>query len=94
MAKISHVTVTAPEGRRTPIHPNDGTEPGGGQLYSTAEFVDRVAYSSTTIRAISRGDLVLCDLNGARVPSVELASAPTEIDGGRVRVRVPERKAK
>lgn len=83
MALPTHVTVTAPLGRRTPVHSEDGVEPGGGPLYVTHEHVDRVRYSHTTLRSIGRGDLVLCNMDGNPVDSWELAAAPEELPGGR-----------
>lgn len=80
----THVTVTAPEGRLTPVHTRDGIQPGGAQMVVQAGFVERVAYSQLTMRSINRGDLVLCDLNGASVASADLAAAPNELPGGRI----------
>ncbi len=84
MAPVTHVTVTAPEGRHTPVNSSDGVEPGGAQLYVTSAHVCRVKYSHTTIRSIGRGDLILCDMNGNRVASAELAAAPEEIAGNKI----------
>lgn len=81
MPNITHVTVTAPEGRRTPVYERDGVEPGGGPLYVESDFVVTVGYSHTTIRSINRGDLVLCDMNGAAVASAELASSIGDLQG-------------
>jgi hypothetical protein len=82
MALPTHVTVTAPAGRRTPVDAADGVEPGGGPLFVTSERVRRVRFSHTTLRSINRGDLVLCNMDGAGVASAELAAAPDEIDPG------------
>lgn len=84
MAPPTHVTVTAPPGRRTPVAPADGVEPGGGLLYVTQDAVHRVRYSHTVIRSIGRRDLTLCNMNGAPVESAELASAPEPLDGGKI----------
>lgn len=78
MANLTHITVTAPPGRRTPIHPSDGVRPGGGALYVEHGCVERVRYSQTVRRSLGRGDLISCDLNGAPV-TVTLAAAPMEI---------------
>lgn len=78
MADPTHITVTAPDGRRTPIHSDDGVEPGGGQLYITAGSVRRVRYSQAIRRAINRGDLVPCDANGAQC-AIALAAAPDDL---------------
>lgn len=88
----SHITVTAPPDRRTPVHPSDGTEPGGGLLCAVPGEIIRVRYarSQTIRRAIARGDLIPCDMNGAAV-GVDLAAAPEEIPGGRV--KIAERRA-
>lgn len=85
MPHLTHVTVTAPEGRRTPIHESDG-KAGTEQLQVVPGIVDRVRWSRLTSRAVGRGDLILCDLNGAPVASVELADAPDELPGLRVEV--------
>src|SRR5678815_4684752 len=82
MALPTHVTVTAPEGRRTPVHHEDGVEPGGDLLVVTPDVVRRVRYSHTTLRSIGRGDLILCNMDGTPVDSVDLAAAPDEIPGG------------
>lgn len=78
MALPTHVTVTAPEGRRTPVHRDDGVEPGGGQLVVTHEAVRRVRWSQTTMRSRGRGDLILCNMDGGPVDSVDLAAAPED----------------
>lgn len=90
MAPVTHVTVTAPEGRRTPVNADDGVEPGGGQMFVTSAHVCRVRYTHTTIRSIGRGDLVLCNMDGSPVVSVDLASAPDELPG--YRITLPTRK--
>jgi hypothetical protein len=77
----THITVTAPPGRLTPVHIDDGIEPGSAQLQVTSGHVCRVRYSHTIVRSIGRGDLIMCDANGAPVASVELAASPQEIDG-------------
>ncbi len=80
MTAPSHITVTAPPGITAPIHPTDGHEPGGGQLRITSDVVARVRYagSQSIRRAISRGDLILCNMDGAPVASVDLAACPNE----------------
>jgi hypothetical protein len=75
MTTQSYVTVTAPEGRRTPVHSDDGIEPGGNPLVITSDDVGRVRYSQTTARSIARGDLLLCNMDGSPVASVNLAAA-------------------
>jgi hypothetical protein len=84
MPDPTHITVTAPPDRVTPIHRNDGIEPNGGQLRVTADYVDRVRYSQCVRRSIARGDLVPCNMSGAAVASVDLAASPEELPGGRV----------
>jgi hypothetical protein len=84
MKPITHVTVTAPEGRKTPIPPEDGIEPGGGLMHVQPGFVRRVRYSHATLRAIDRRDLFLCDLDGTPVDSVALAAAPVELETPKV----------
>lgn len=74
----THITVTAPAGVRTPIHPNDGIRPGGDPLFVVAGAVERVRYSQTIRRALGRGDLIACNMDGAPV-TVALAAAPSEL---------------
>jgi hypothetical protein len=63
-------------------------------MYVEFGKVRRIAYSQTTRRSVRRGDLILCDLNGAPVASYELAAAPQEIPGGvRDVVQSPAMKA-
>jgi hypothetical protein len=81
MPDPTHITVTAPAGKATPIHSDDGFSPGGVQLQVTTAFVDRVRLSQSVRRAIGRGDLVPCDMSGSVVPSdhLELAAAPEDL---------------
>jgi len=79
----THITVTAPEGRLTPIHKSDGVEPGGAALVVAPGDVRRVAYSTTVHRSILRGDLVMCDLDGKAVASADLAAAPLDLHEAR-----------
>lgn len=86
MARTSQIYVTAPEGRVTPVHGADGSEPAGGILYARPGKVVRVRYwlpdgttSQTIRRSVNRGDLVRCNMDGAPVDSYELAAAPDEI---------------
>lgn len=84
MPDPTHITVTAPPDRVTPIHADDGRQPGGGQLRVTAAHVDRVRYSQSVRRSVACGDLIPCDMSGSVVASVELAAAPEELPGGRI----------
>lgn len=79
MPDPTHITVTAPPDRVTPVHKDDGIEPNGSQLRVVAGRVARVRYSQSTRRAIARGDLVLCNMSGSAVPSIALAAAPEEL---------------
>lgn len=79
----THIRVTAPPGRLTPIHPSDGYSPEGGQLTAQPGTIIRVRWSQSVRRAVTRGDLVPCDMNGARV-ELALASCPVDLDGGRI----------
>lgn len=92
MAPVTHVTVTAPAGRQTPIGAADGVEPGGGLLYVTDKVVCRVKNTHTIIRSINRGDLILCNMDGAPVESAQAAAAPEELPGGKI--VIADRKAK
>jgi len=87
MPDPTHITVTAPAGRRTPIGRRDGAEPGGSQLCVVRGVVCRVRYSQDVRRSIARGDLIPCDMNGAPV-TVTLAAAPSELPGGKLDLAV------
>lgn len=95
MTAPSHITVTAPAGVTTPIHPTDGHEPGGGQLRITSDVVARVRYagSQSIRRAIARGDLVPCNMDGAPVASVDLAWCPEEPPQGGKWPKAPAKPA-
>lgn len=80
MTRPTHVTVTAPPGRLTPIHEGDGRRPGGAQLLVAPGMIERVKLSQHTMRSITRGDLVLCTMDGKTVASYELAAAPVPLD--------------
>lgn len=85
MPAPSHITVTAPPGRQTPISAPDGCEPGGAMLYAMPGEVIRVRFGSQSIRrSIGRGDLIMCDMNGVQVTSAELAAAPEDLPGGKI----------
>ena len=83
MPNPTHITVTAPAGRLTPVHHQDGTEPGGIPLRVAPGFVHRVRYSQDIRRSIKRGDLVPCNLEGQTV-GLELAAAPNDLPDGRI----------
>lgn len=85
MSDPSHITVTAPPGRLTPVHRADGAEPGGALLCAKAGEIIRVRFagSSAIRRSIARGDLVPCNMSGAAV-GVHFAAAPNELPDGRV----------
>lgn len=85
--KPSHITVTAPDGRLTPIHPDDGVELGGGLLYVSPGKVARVRWSQTIRRAVARGDLAFCNMDASYVDSAEHARCDTEIDHEALRAR-------
>lgn len=82
MPDPTHITVTAPPDRVTPIHEADGITPSGAQLRVRAGVVARVRYSQSIRRAIARGDLIPCDMSGSVVPSAHLAAAPEELSTG------------
>jgi hypothetical protein len=86
MSNPTHVHVTAPEGRRTPIHRNDGIESNGGQLHVESAEVRRVVFSQDVRRAVARGDLVLCNMHGVAC-DLDKAGAPDELEGGRAAVK-------
>lgn len=86
MAELPHryVRVTAPEGRRTPIHEDDGVDVGAVMLYVEPGSIRRVRWSQTVRRARNRGDLILCDMNGNRVDTVDLAEQVEDLPGGKL----------
>lgn len=93
MAAPEYITVKAPPGKTTPIHPSDGHPISGPLLIALPDRVIRVRFagSQNVRRSIGRGDLIMCDMNGAPVSSAELAASPDELPGGCV--RIAERKA-
>jgi hypothetical protein len=87
MFQPTHIYVTAPQGRLTPIHPDDGIEPGGFPMRAKAGEASMVRYwivqpnghvivSQTTRRAITRGDLIPCNDKGTPVDDVDAAQVP------------------
>ena len=78
---MKFITVTAPEGRKTPIHPHDGTDPTGALLHVEPGRVTRVRYSQDVRRAVNRGDLIPCGLDG-RACALARADAPNALDTG------------
>jgi hypothetical protein len=87
MAKLTHIYVTAPAGRVTPVAKEDAVEPDGSTLFVKQGSVKKVRYfradgstSQTIRRSVSRGDLIKCDMNGAPVDSYELAAVSDETD--------------
>lgn len=77
----THIFVTAPEGRKTPIAAADGAEPGNSLLYVEAGAVARVKYSGDVRRSIARGDLIPVDENAKPTGKpgaydIEKAAAP------------------
>ena len=84
-----YITVTAPEGRKVPVHPNDAAEIGGTLHHVEAPHVSRVRYSSEVRRAITRGDLIPCTIDGHPVGdyakrdyNLEHAAAPESLSVG------------
>lgn len=90
-----YITVTAPKGRKAPIHPSDGSDPEGGLLFVTDERVCRVRYSGDVRRALRDGDLIPVkleeniDSKGVATyrvtkgrASVEEADSPTSLANG------------
>ena len=76
------LTVTAPEGRTTPIAPNDAADPTGLVLTVTSDVVCRVRYSSDVRRAIACGDLIPCTVAGLKVDDPEKAAADVPLHTG------------
>lgn len=90
MTVPSHITVTAPPGRVTPIHHLDGRGPAEAGVIIRVRF----AGSHTIRRSIARGDLIPCTMAGSVAPSIELAAAPDELPEPRLVIERIERKAK
>jgi hypothetical protein len=63
----THITVTAPEGRLTPIAPNDGVDPSAALLLVEPGTVCRVRLSADVRRSLARGDLMPCNTEGKAV---------------------------
>jgi hypothetical protein len=87
----SHITVTAPLGRVCPVHGSDGVEPGGAQLRVTPDDIARVRYagSGSIRRAVVRGDLIPCDMNGAPC-DIFAAAAVNDLPGGGAKIAKPK----
>lgn len=85
----THVTVTAPAGRLTPIHPEDGVDIAGAPLRVAPGTVRRVRWSQTTSRAVGRGDLILCRRDGSRVRTPEEAACDEDLPGLRLPIADP-----
>lgn len=79
MSNPTHVTVTAPPGRLTPIHPNDGVDLAGHPLRVRPGEIRRVRWSENTRRAVARGDLILCDRAGKEVGLPKDAACPDDL---------------
>lgn len=82
-----YVRVTAPEGRHTPIHEDDGVDIGGLPLFVEPGVIRRVRWSQTTRRSKNRGDLILCDMDGKQVDTVELAEQLDQLPEGRMEAK-------
>jgi len=93
MAIPTHVTVTAPEGRMTPIHPDDGVDAGNRRLFVEHGFISRVRWTQTTRRARNRGDLILCNMSGEPVDSAELATSRQDLPERKVSIATKKKGA-
>lgn len=93
MPRPDYITVTAPPGRATPIHKDDGVDLLGGQLQVTEADVCRVRYSQTVQRSINRGDLITCTSDGAHCILAQ-ASAPRDLGVGAKVTRVQRKEGK
>lgn len=87
----THIFVTAPEGRLTPINPTDGSD-GAGLLYVEHGRTTRVKYSADVRRAIADGDLIPVTIGGVHVKEIDKAAAG-ELDSGGPHVSPEDRKA-
>lgn len=74
MPNVTIITVTAPAGRATPLHREDGVVPGGALLIVLPGSRHRVPLSANIRRAIARGDLerVAETMDGETAPSANL----------------------
>lgn len=90
MAEDKFITVTAPEGVTSPIHPNDGSDPNKpAGLQVTSGMVARVRYSQDIRRSIARGDLIPCTIDGkiekaGRAITLDEADSPKGLHTGSV----------
>ena len=85
----THILVTAPEGRKCPIHPSGGSDVGG-LLYVEHGRVTRVKYDQDLRRSIARGDLIPCKLDGSPISTLVEAEP---LQSGGPHVTEDDRKA-
>lgn len=77
---ITHVFVTAAEGREVPIPQNEATAPGSELLRVKHGAVHRVPYSTFTRKRLASGDLLLVNRRGSEVKELADASAPDPVE--------------
>lgn len=75
MSQLTHIFVTAAEGREVPVPAGDASSPGGVLLRCLPGKVYRLPYSGYTRKRITAGDLIPCNLYGTKVADVETAAA-------------------
>lgn len=75
----THVFVTAAEGRLVPVPPNEASAPGSTLLKCEPGKVYRLPWTTYTRKRINAGDLVLCNMYGTRVATVEAAAAKSAV---------------
>ena len=75
MPQPTHILVTAMPGREAPFAAGEASAPRAkaGKVY-------RVAYSTSTRKRITSGDLALVNRHGQRVTELEHANAPDDIE--------------
>lgn len=93
----THILVTAPKGRKCPIHPSDGSDAGGLLFVEHGEGeaprVTRVKYSQDIRRAIGDGDLIPSKLDGTPAKDLDEAACPEPLPSGSSHVTEADRKS-
>lgn len=75
---ITHVRITAADGRMVPFPASEVSAPGGDQLRAVAGKRYRVPFTTYSRKRIASGDVVLVDAAGKPTKDLAAASCPDE----------------